>query len=153
MKRIYIVARAVIRIALCLGCACVDRSRSPAPTAGVSAPAVANECATCSGSQAPTLRETAVTLEDADGRQGDSAWMDLGPMQPAAAGSAPVIDAGPSSLAPVPELVAEPVDEASYLFDQTQLRTYNIVIAPSDLAMIDQNPMAEMYVPAGLEFE
>jgi spore coat protein H len=65
--------------------------------------------------------------------------------------------ASPSASAPVeaakPELTPEPMDEASYVFDPSQLRTYNLVVAPSDLAMIDQNPSAEMYIPAGMEFE
>jgi CotH kinase protein len=50
-------------------------------------------------------------------------------------------------------VLAEPVDEASYLFDPAVVRTYNLVIAPADLATIDQNPAAEQYVPATLEFE
>ncbi len=50
-------------------------------------------------------------------------------------------------------VIAEPNDPAAYLFDQAQLRTYNIVIAQNDLNTINQNPMAETYVPASLEFE
>jgi spore coat protein H len=52
-----------------------------------------------------------------------------------------------------PDVTTEPVDAATYLFDQTQLRTYNLVVAQSDLDTINQNPAAEMYVPAGMEFE
>jgi CotH kinase protein len=50
-------------------------------------------------------------------------------------------------------VLGEPTDEASYVFDQTVVRTYNLVIAPADLAILDQNPAAEQYVPATLEFE
>lgn len=51
------------------------------------------------------------------------------------------------------DFVTEPTDEAAYLFDQSQVRTYNIVVAPADLALIDQKPSAEQWVPARLEFE
>jgi len=51
------------------------------------------------------------------------------------------------------EITAEPSDEASYLFDPAQLRTYDIRIAEADLASIDRMPGAEQAVPATLEFE
>jgi len=63
---------------------------------------------------------------------------------------ASVIDSGPPSTTTV---ITEPNDPAAYLYDQNQIRTYNIIVAPNDLATIDQNPMAEVYVPASLEFE
>lgn len=50
-------------------------------------------------------------------------------------------------------VIAAPDDAANYVFDQTTLRTYNIVIAPEDLATIDADPAAESYVNAMLEFE
>jgi spore coat protein H len=59
----------------------------------------------------------------------------------------------PASVVAKPELIPEPIDEASYVFDPTQLRAYNLIVAPSDLAMIDQAPSAEVYIPAGMEFE
>src|SRR4029077_10309475 len=67
------------------------------------------------------------------------------------AGAVPAraIDAGP----PLPEIIAEPMDEATYIFDQTKIRTYNLTIAPADLATLNANPEAEMYVPGMLEFE
>jgi spore coat protein CotH len=61
--------------------------------------------------------------------------------------------AGSLSAPPPLQLTPEPIDAASYLFDDTQLRTYNLIVAQADLNTIDQNPTAEMYVPAGLEFE
>jgi hypothetical protein len=83
------------------------------------------------------------------GAVADSSVADAAPAADAG-GSAQV---GPGPQEPAPELTAEPFDDASYVFDPTQLRTYNLVVASSDLAMIDSNPSAEMYIPAGLEFE
>lgn len=57
------------------------------------------------------------------------------------------------SMVPDVEFVTEPDDEARYLFDQTIVRTYDIRVADADLAMIDQKPSAETWVPATLEFE
>jgi spore coat protein CotH len=51
------------------------------------------------------------------------------------------------------EFVTEPMDDATYIFDQSKVRTYNIVVAPADLAAIDAQPSAEQWVPAQLEFE
>jgi spore coat protein H len=78
--------------------------------------------------------------------------------------NAPIIGAGASggasggasagATAPsIDELTSDPIDDATYVFDQSQLRTYNIIVAPSDLATIDAQPSAEMYIPASLEFE
>jgi hypothetical protein len=49
--------------------------------------------------------------------------------------------------------LGEPEDEASHVFDQSALRTYNLVIEPADLAKLDRDPAAEEYVPAMLEVE
>jgi spore coat protein H len=46
------------------------------------------------------------------------------------------------------EVIPEPMDDASSVFDQEVIRVYDITIAPSDLALVDANPAAEMYVPA-----
>jgi hypothetical protein len=54
---------------------------------------------------------------------------------------------------PSVDFITEPTDEAAYLFDQSKVRTYNIVVAPADLATIDLKPSAEQWVPARLEFE
>jgi hypothetical protein len=71
-----------------------------------------------------------------------------------AGGAMSMGDAG-SVMRPDPsvDFVTEPTDQAAYLFDQSQVRTYNIVVAAADLAMIDQKPSAEQWVPARLEFE
>ena len=48
----------------------------------------------------------------------------------------------------------DPIEpDASFVFDQDQLRTYELVIAPEDLATLDADPAAEIYVPAELHFE
>lgn len=47
----------------------------------------------------------------------------------------------------------EPQDEAAYLFDQTQIRTYELRIAESDLDTINNDPVAEQYVSGTLLFE
>lgn len=54
---------------------------------------------------------------------------------------------------PIGPVTVEPMDEAAFLFDQTQLRTYEILIDPADLAFLDDDPAAEEYVPATLVFE
>jgi spore coat protein CotH len=65
---------------------------------------------------------------------------------------APSLDAGITP--PVkPEITAEPLDDATYIFDPSQVRTYNLIVAENDLTIIDANPSAEMYIPATLEFE
>lgn len=87
---------------------------------------------------------------------------DAGPREPgttaaagrAGDGQAPVAGSGGTVAAAVTVKVeAEPDDDAAYLFDQTQLRTYDIQIDPADLAAIDKQPSAETWVPASLEFE
>lgn len=50
-------------------------------------------------------------------------------------------------------VIAEPVDEASPLFDPEMLRTYNIVIDPDELAKLDADPAAEQWAPAKLEID
>lgn len=67
---------------------------------------------------------------------------------PAAAGSG-----GETPPGPIVEIITEPMDEAAYVFDQTKVRSYNIVIASADLAKIDAKPSAEQWVQASLELE
>ena len=50
-------------------------------------------------------------------------------------------------------MIAEPNDPAQFLFDPTQLHTFELDIAPDDLARVDSDPKAEEYVPAQLSFE
>ncbi len=52
-----------------------------------------------------------------------------------------------------PEIAFDPADEATFVFDQSVVREYNIVIAPGDLANMNAKPSAEIWVPAMLEFD
>jgi len=54
---------------------------------------------------------------------------------------------GPAVVGPG-TIVAEPQDDAAYVFDQAQLRTYEIRVANDDLNFLNANPSAEVYVPA-----
>lgn len=66
----------------------------------------------------------------------------------------PPVSARPAVAIPASAgVVPEPNDEASYVFDQTVVRTYNIIVAEADLKKIGLQPSAEMFVPAMLEFE
>src|SRR5262245_48226776 len=62
----------------------------------------------------------------------------------------------PPPAAPRPaasEVVAEPSDEAAHLYDPAVVHTFDVEIAPTDLALADSDPSAELYVPARLRFE
>jgi spore coat protein H len=48
------------------------------------------------------------------------------------------------------EPVAEPLDDASAVFEEETVRDYDITVSPADLALLDQDPAAEMYVPASI---
>ncbi len=50
-------------------------------------------------------------------------------------------------------VTAAPEDDASHLFDQTALRTYELKLAQSDLDALNNDPVAEQYVSGMLEFE
>jgi len=51
------------------------------------------------------------------------------------------------------QVIAEPGDEAAYIYDQSQLRTYELRLAQADLDTLDADPAAEEYVPGTLVFE
>ena len=51
------------------------------------------------------------------------------------------------------EVIAEPDDEASALFDAGQVRTFEVELSEDDLARIDAAPSAEQTVPARLRFD
>jgi hypothetical protein len=70
----------------------------------------------------------------------------------AAAGSGAATAPAPDTTGPA-TVIEEPADEAAYIFDPRELRTYNIIIANADLARIDASPAAEQLVSAMLEFE
>jgi len=72
---------------------------------------------------------------------------------PATGGSGPSADAGVMEPVNAGHVIAEPEDDARYVFDQSSLRTYNISVAEADLALIDMDPAAETFVNATLDFE
>jgi spore coat protein H len=73
---------------------------------------------------------------------------------PAAGGSiAPSVRAEEAATAEAGTVVAEPSDPAQYVFDPARVHTFEIDVAPTDLARVDQNPKAEEYVHARLHFE
>lgn len=53
----------------------------------------------------------------------------------------------------LPGIVAQPQDDATFIYDPNELRTYELTVAPEDLASIDTDPRAEAYVPAQLLFQ
>ncbi|MDH5674881.1 MAG: CotH kinase family protein [Myxococcales bacterium] len=55
------------------------------------------------------------------------------------------VDDGPFSLAPT--------DPAAYIYDQNQLRTYELRLSEKDLAFLDADPQAEQYVEGSMIFE
>jgi len=65
--------------------------------------------------------------------------------------SSPLPDPDPEPPAGQPGvIVAQPDDEASFLWDEAQLQTFELELRPQDLAMIDGSPAAELYVPGNL---
>lgn len=50
-------------------------------------------------------------------------------------------------------VIAEPDDEAAVLFAGEDVKTYEISVATEDLAKIDQQPSAEIYVPASVTID
>ena len=70
---------------------------------------------------------------------------------PAVAGAAP--DPPKPEVVGPGTVVGEPTDEASHIFDPAVVHTFDVEIAPADLATVNANPAAEQYVPARLRFE
>ncbi len=62
-------------------------------------------------------------------------------------------DAGESETGDTGLIDPEPNDEAAFLYDQDQFRTYELIIDEADLAFLDADPAAEQYVPGVLRFE
>lgn len=59
----------------------------------------------------------------------------------------------PASPDDVGGVIAEPDDDAAYIYDQQEVRTYELLIEEADLATLNANPAAEIYVPGALLFE
>lgn len=60
------------------------------------------------------------------------------------------MDAGFQLILPLGDFAGR---DASYLFDQTKVRTYDLFLPEEDLAFLDADPMREEYVLADLVFE
>ncbi|MGL1886637.1 MAG: CotH kinase family protein [Reichenbachiella sp.] len=59
-----------------------------------------------------------------------------------------------SSTVETPEEYRNRINEdMDYIFDQNEIRTYNIVISQTALDVLNEDPAAETYVTAALEFE
>lgn len=70
------------------------------------------------------------------------------------AGTAPNTGASTTSGSADPgTVITEPNDEAAPVFAQDALHTYELTIAPDDLAAIDAAPADEVYVPARFSFD
>ena len=75
-------------------------------------------------------------------------------MPPGEDGPLEVGEDGPPTVTDGPgAVVTEPDDESAPFWDPNELRTYEIEVAPEDLALIDGDPAAEQYVPASLTYE
>jgi spore coat protein CotH len=147
------------RYALCIGALAIAvQACKPSPASGVAGAGVAG--AGMAGAQGPANDVPASAeppTSNVSGKGPDATIATDGGVPVSAtssdAGSSPVSadDAGASTA--LATIVSAPMDDAAYIFDQTTIRTYNLIIAPADLATLDSNPEAEMYVPAMLEFE
>lgn len=139
------------RAAKSLGCYALvlcSAACQPAPAAELPAPVAAAPV-----QQAPVIVPPAVAPPPAS----VTPAVDAGKTEPAPiavdAGAVPAVLNDAGSAPEGPEVVAEPSDEAAYIFDQTTVRSYNLVIAQADLITLNSNPEAEMYVPGMLELE
>ena len=50
-------------------------------------------------------------------------------------------------------IIAEPDDEIAFLFEQTEVPTFNFVLEPDDLTFLNSDPAAEQYVEGAVEFD
>jgi len=105
--------------------------------------------------RSPCTWMAAAGCGDADDRPFTwDARVNMASMVDSAAGASQV-DAGASQVdaGPARKVVTEPEDEATHVFDQGELRTYNIIVEPEELAKIEADPALEEYVTGKLEFE
>ena len=51
------------------------------------------------------------------------------------------------------ELSPEPSDEAAYIYDQSVVHQFDLILTPENLEILDSDPTAEEYVPGRLVFE
>lgn len=117
----------------------------------------------CSGADSAQLPSTP-DAHTPDTIQPDASAPDARvPAQPAGGAGAsdammpvPTVDASGADAGSVSAdagtVIAEPMDEAAFLYDPAVVHTFDVEIAEADLARIDANPSAEEYVPAQLSF-
>ena len=67
--------------------------------------------------------------------------------------AAPNTETEPEPEIPAPAIQEEPADDANFLFDDDTIRTYELVVEPEDMEFLNNDPVAEVYVPATLKFE
>ncbi|MDD9936877.1 MAG: CotH kinase family protein [Myxococcales bacterium] len=79
--------------------------------------------------------------------------MDAGPAQPRSEVAGDAGRTEPEARPMPPPVIAEPDDRATYIYDQDELRTYELLLDPQKLAQIDADPRAEEYVQGMLRFE
>lgn len=123
---------------------------SPAPTHDASAPVCrAGDACGPSAPVAPQAEVPTVPMVEPSG-----------PASPPPVQAPP---ATPEDMSPEPPIESEPVlgpgnvvgdpnDEASEVFDQNVVHTFDLEIAPADLESANADPSAEQYVPARLTF-
>ena len=54
---------------------------------------------------------------------------------------------------PLPPVIAEPDDDAAFLFKGDQVHTFEFTVSEEDMAFLDNDPVAEIYVPATLRYK
>lgn len=50
-------------------------------------------------------------------------------------------------------IITDPNDDAAYIYDQSQIRTYEVTISQSDLAFLDADPAREQWVAASMTLQ
>ena len=144
---------------LLLTAAAVSQACAPTPLSPSAPPA----CGTAGTAPCPPATEPAPPQPVAENLEPPTTAAPVQPVtpsrpiaEPPTVPSQPAPD--PDAGAPTPamtslDVIAEPQDEATHVFDQDVLHTFDVEIAPDDLAKADSNPGAEEYVPGRFTFE
>jgi spore coat protein H len=82
-----------------------------------------------------------------DGAAGNGATNTLDGSSATDASIQPPDPTGPGSV------MADPMDDAAYIYDPAVVHTFDVEVAAADLDLADSSPMAEQYVSARLRFE
>lgn len=65
----------------------------------------------------------------------------------------PSVDGEPTPPEDEPELDPHPDDEVAFIYDQDVLRSFELVLSPENMAILDGDPAAEEYVPGTLIYD